>query len=241
LPVTKYDKIYADLKEKIETNEYLYQELLPSEHTFIEEYSCARNTVRRAIAQLVSEGYVQSMHGKGVRVIYQPQRPSQYSFGQIESFREASMQNKQQTRTKVVLFTELTVDEKIHLRTTFPIGTDIYYVQRIRYLDEKALIIDHNFFRKDIVPGLTREICEKSVYDYIENTLHQSIVTTKRMFTVERVTSLDDKYLELNECNCVAVVSNSTYNADGIMFEFTQSRHRPDYFVFYDQAHRAKK
>ena len=31
-----------------------------------------------------------------------------------------------------------------------------------------------------------------------------------------------------------------TYNAQGIMFEFTQSRHRPDRFVFYDLAHRGK-
>jgi len=236
----KYDKIYADLKSKIEEGVYPFQELLPSEYTLIEQYGCARNTLRRAIAQLVTMGYVQSLHGKGVRVIYQPQPPSQYSLGRIESFREASLHNKQQAQTKVVLFTELTVNEKIHARTLFPIGSEIYYVQRVRYLDGKALIIDHNYFRKDIVPGLTIEICEASVYDYIENTLRQNITTTKRAVTVERVTALDDKYLELNDCNCVAVVSNSTYNADGIMFEFTQSRHRPDYFVFYDQAHRIK-
>lgn len=237
---TKYDKIYADLKEKIETGEYPLQALLPSEYALIEQYGCARNTLRRAIAQLATLGYVQSLQGKGVRVIYQPQPPSQYSLGRIESFREASLQNKQQTQTKVVLFAELIVNKEIHARTMFPIGIEIYYVQRVRYLDNKALIIDHNYFRKDIVPGLTKEICEASVYDYIENVLRQNIVTTKRTVTVERVTDLDDKYLELNNCNCVAVVSNSTYNADGIMFEFTQSRHSPDYFVFYDQAHRVK-
>lgn len=237
---TKYDKIYADLKEKLETGQYAFQGLLPSEYTLVEQYGCARNTLRRAIAQLAAIGYVQSLHGKGVRVIYQPQPTSQYSLGRIESFREASLQNKQQAQTKVVLFTELIVDEKLNARTTFPIGDEIYYVQRVRYLDGKALIIDHNYFRKTIVPGLTKEICEASVYDYIENTLRQNIITTKRTVTVERVTDLDDKYLELDDCNCVAVVSNSTYNAAGIMFEFTQSRHRPDYFVFYDQAHRVK-
>lgn len=237
---TKYDKIYADLKGKIETAEYPFQKLLPSEYTLTEQYGCARNTLRRAIAQLATIGYVQSLQGKGVRVIYQPLLPSKYSLGRIESFRGASLQNKQQTQTKVALFTELIVDEKIHGRTMFPLGTEIYYVQRVRYLGNKALIIDHNYFRKDIVPGLTKEICAASVYDYIENVLHQDIITTKRAVTVERVTDLDNRYLELNNCNCVAVVSNSTYNADGVMFEFTQSRHRPDYFVFYDQAYRIK-
>jgi GntR family trehalose operon transcriptional repressor len=238
MPAAKYDQIFHDLRQKIECLEYVAQELLPSEHSLIEEYHCARNTVRRAISQLVAMGYVQSIHGKGVYVIYNPSEPSQYSLGQIESFREASQRNNQQTETKVIVFTKLSVDDRIHTRTMIPIGTEIYYVQRVRYINGTALIIDHNYFRADIVSDLTKEICEASVYDYIENTLHQVIITTKRVVTVEHITASDEKYLDLNGCNCVAVVSNSTYNIDGVMFEFTQSRHSPDFFVFYDQAHR---
>ena len=54
---------------------------------------------------------------------------------------------------------------------------------------------------------------------------------------------IDEKYLHLNvkDYNCVAVVSSQTYNSDGVMFEYTQSRHRPDYFQFQDIAVRKKK
>ena len=72
MPKAIYDMIYRDLKEKIETEQYAYQELLPSEHNLISLYGCSRNTVRRALAELASEGYIQSMQGKGVRNIYQP-------------------------------------------------------------------------------------------------------------------------------------------------------------------------
>lgn len=235
----KYDKIYQDLKGKIETGEYSFQELIPSEMHLTVQYECSRNTIRRAIANLAAMGYLQSMHGKGVRVIYQPYQQSQYSLGKIESFKEAAERNQKLTKTKVVLFTELEVDEKMAVRTNFPLGMVIYYIQRVRYMDKKALIIDHNYFRKDIAAGLTKDIAKHSIYEYLEKVLHINIVTTKRMMTVERVTELDEKYLELNDMNCVAVVSNSTYNADGVMFEFTQSRHRPDYFAFYDQAQRS--
>ena len=34
----------------------------------------------------------------------------------------------------------------------------------------------------------------------------------------------------------MAVITSRTYNGDGVMFEFTQSRHRPDYFSFQDNA-----
>ena len=49
--------------------------------------------------------------------------------------------------------------------------------------------------------------------------------------TVEKMTQIDEKYLDLDDYNCLAVVTSQTYNGDGEMFEYTQSRHRPDYFV----------
>ena len=72
----------------------------------------------------------------------------------------------------------------------------------------------------------------------MEQTLHMTIVNSKRIMTVEKMTQIDEKYLKMNadDYNCMAVVSSQTYNSDGVMFEYTQSRHRPDYFRFYDNA-----
>ena len=227
---TKYDQIYEELRERIEQQEYGFQQLLPSENTLVKEYDCSRNTVRRAIGRLAGEGYVQSLHGKGVRVIYQPGHPSEFMLSGIESLKEAVARNRKEYSTKVVCFAELTVDERIHGRTTFPVGAEIYYIQRVRYIEGEALIIDHNYFLKDVAKGLTPEIAEQSIYEYMEQVLGENIVTTKRKVTVERATQIDEKYLKLGDYNCLAVV----------MFEFTQSRHRPDKFVFYDLAHRVR-
>lgn len=92
---------------------------------------------------LAEEGYVQSMHGIGVRVIYRPVRQTSFTIGGIESFKESAQRNGLKVSTKVVQFMELTAH---------------------------------------------------SIYDYIENTLEMSIVTSKRIMTVERVTEIDEKY-----------------------------------------------
>ncbi len=238
MPKSKYQTIYKDLKEKIETGIFPRQELLPSENTLIQDYDCSRNTVRRAISHLASDGYVQARQGKGVRNIYQPVEQASFTLGEIESFRESARRNKQVSKTKVVLFTELIADTALARRTGFPEGTPVLYLQRLHYLDGKALILNHNYFRKDQVPGLTPEIGEQSIYRYLEEDLHMVIVNSRRIMTVEKITQIDEKYLELNaeDYNCLAVVTSSTYNSDGIMFEFTQSRHRPDYFRFQDNA-----
>lgn len=236
MPKAKYADIYKDLKNKIENGEYEFQELLPSENTLILDYDCSRNTIRRAISELVSDGYVQTMQGKGVRNIYQPSMQATFTIGGIESFKESAVRNKQDAKTEVVLFTEITADSKISKRTGFPVGSELYYLQRVHYLDGKALIINHNYFLKEVAKGLTPEIASHSIYAYLENELGVSIVNSKRIMTVEKMTEIDEKYLDLGDYNCLAVVTSQTFNKDGIMFEYTQSRHRADYFRFQDNA-----
>ena len=240
MPKAKFESIYKDLKQKIENGEYPYQELLPSENTMVDIYSSSRNTIRRAVLELAEQGYVQSLHGKGVRVIYQPVDPADFTLGGIESFKESAERNHRKTSTKVIQFTEITADARVSANTGFAVGSELYYIQRVRYLEDKALILDINMFLKSLVPGLTKKIAEKSIYEYIENELGMAIVTSKRKMTVERATEIDEKYLELNDYNCLAVISGQTFNSDGIMFEFTQSRHRPDYFCFQDTATRKR-
>lgn len=240
MPKAKFEQIYRDLKRKIENATYGFQTLLPSENILTEVYSCSRNTVRRAISALAAEGYVQSLHGIGVRVIFQPVEQAAFTIGGIESFRESAARNHLNACTRVICFMELTADERISRRSGFPVGSELYYIQRVRYLDKKALILDINMFLKEKCLGLTKEIAEDSIYTYLEQECRLNIVTSKRKMTVELVTEIDEKYLELGDYNCLAVISSQTFDADGVMFEYTQSRHRPDYFCFQDTAVRRK-
>ncbi len=238
MPKSKYDAIYKDLKLKIEAGDFPRGELLPSENSLIPVYGCSRNTLRRAIARLVTDGYVQTIQGKGVRNIFIPVEQTSYTIGDIETFKESSLRNQKNGSTRVLRFVELTADERMAGRTGFPAGSELYYIQRVHSLDGKPLILNHNYFLKSAAPGLTPEIAEQSIYEYLENTLHMTIVNSKRVITVEKITEIDEKYLELNvnDYNCLAVITSHTYNSDGVMFEFTQSRHRPDYFRFQDNA-----
>lgn len=241
MPKAKYGYIYRDLKEKIESGFYSYQEMLPSEHALVLEYGCSRNTVRRALAELTADGYVQPMHGKGVRNIFQPVEQAAFTVGGIESFKESALRNQRQAFTKVLQFTEITADERVAKRTGFEPGAELYYIQRLRSLNGTPLILDHNYFLKKLTPGLTSETASRSVYDYLEGELGLVITTSKRTLTVERVTQLDEKYIDLNDYNCMAVITSQTFDDNGIQFEYTQSRHRPDCFRFQDIASRRRK
>ncbi len=236
----KFEAIYKDLKEKIEDGTYGYNAMLPSEYQLIEIYECSRNTVRRALSMLSEDGYVQSIRGKGVQVIYEPTNYAQFTVGGIESFAETAKRNNLKSVTKVAQFTEMVVDESTARRTGFPIGEEVFYIQRVRFLDGVPMILDINVFLKSEMPDLTPEIAVNSIYSYLENNLGMQIVTSKRRITAERATQADAKYLDLKDYDFMAVITGQTFNSNGTMFEWTQSRHRPDYFVFYDTAVRKR-
>ena len=240
MPKAKYEGIYHSIQKRIEAQDYPYQSLLPSENTLIEEYDCSRNTVRRALAELVADGYVQTMQGRGVRVIYQPVGKTTFTIGGIETFQETARRNRLHAVTKVTKFETVIADECFAAKSGFSVGDELWSIERVRYLDGKALILDVNYFLKEFVPGLTPEIAANSIYEYIENTLGMQIITSKRRITVEHATARDEKLLDMGTYGCVAVVVNQTFNATGLLFEYTQSRHQPDYFCFQDIATRKK-
>ena len=238
MPSAKYGAIYRSLRYAIENGEYAFGQALPSEHKLTQMYGCSRNTVRRAIQQLAEESYVQSIHGKGVLVIYHKQEQTLFSMSGIESLKEATAKNGLSLFTKVIRFEELVIDERLGRLTGFPENSRVYHVIRVRYLNGEAMIIDHNYFLKDVVKDLTPEIAAGSIYEYMEKTLGETIMTTRRKYTVELPTDLDEQYLDLKGYQAVAQVGSQTLNKDGVMFEYTVSRHRPDRFVFYEVAQR---
>lgn len=65
-------------------------------------------------------------------------------------------------------------------------------IKRVRRIDGKRVILDINHFVSDVIPGLTRDIAEQSIYAFIEQTLQLQIAYAQR--TIEAVPrSKDDQ------------------------------------------------
>lgn len=242
MPKERYESIYHELKRRIEEQIYPAGAFLPSESQLTSLFHCARNTVRRAAAQLAAEGYVQPIHGKGVQVIFRPKDKAEFIVGGIESFRESALRNHRVPDTRVVVFEQLQVDPALAERTGFAPGSPVWHIERVRYLDGAPLIRDINYFLCDQVGALTPEIARDSVYRYLEQELGMQITMSKRRITAERASQEDRELLELSRqgFDFVAVISGKVFNSGGVLFEFTQSRHRPDAFYFYDTATRTR-
>lgn len=231
-----YYSIYEDLRDKILERFYPYQTYIPSERELVNIYQCSHNTLRKSISVLMLHGFVQPIRGKGVLVIYQPERRANFVLGDIETFKEAAARNHLQARTTVRVFEQIVADMSLAEATGFSVGDELFHLERVRLFDGKALIRDKSYFLASSLPGLTASIAEDSVFAYAENVVGMKIVTSKRTVTMDYALAEDRAVMDLLDFDMLAVVTNHTFNEQGVMFECTQSRHRPDYFTFHNTA-----
>lgn len=237
MPKAVFQQIYHNLKRKIENGTYPYQSFLPSEAELTQTYDCSRSSVRRALSVLATDGYVQSQQGKGVRVIRNPALEDSDAYQGLETFNEqAARRGFTNPHTKVLTFEEVTADEQLAEITGFAVGSKLTHILRARYANGMGISTDESFYLSDEVPGLTVEDVANSVYEYLEGTLGIKIVTSKRTITIDAATPVDEKYIDLGGFNAVGVMRSHTFDADGVMIEYTETRQRPGFFTYHETA-----
>ncbi|MFC7319516.1 trehalose operon repressor [Halobacillus campisalis] len=234
----KYIVIYNDLVQMIQHGEFMSGDTLPSEHELSDQFSTSRETIRKALNLLSQNGYIQKVRGKGSVVL--DHNKFEFPVSGLTSFKELSDQLGQDSKTHVhEVFVE-SANNKLRERLNCSKEVKIWKVSRSREINGERIILDKDFIREDIVPSITKSIAENSIYEYIENELGLEISFAKKEILVEPVTEEDEKYLDVEGHTQMVVIRSFVYLADATLFQFTESRHRPDKFQFVDFARRTK-
>lgn len=233
---SKYLNIYNEIVNKIDKDELEPNMKLPSESELMQSYDVSRDTVRKALNLLEQNGYIQKLKGKGSFVL--DVHKIDFPVSGLVSFKELAGIMGEKSRTIVKELEIVEPDQFLMKQLNVSKEDEIWKVVRVREIGKKKIILDKDFFNKKYVPSLTREICEDSIYEYIEKVLGLKIGYAKKEFTVQQCTEEDKKLLDLESFNMVVVVKNYTYLDDTSLFQYTESRHRPDKFRFVDFARR---
>ncbi|EOD01213.1 trehalose operon repressor [Caldisalinibacter kiritimatiensis] len=232
----KYLNIYSEIANKIENGEFKPNMKLSSENELMKEYGVSRDTVRKALNLLEQYGYIQKIRGKGSYVL--DVNKFDFPVSGLISFKELSKKIGMKTNTILEVLELIKPDEYLMKQLKISENNQIWKVVRTREIGDKRIILDKDYFNKKYIPSLTKEICEDSIFNYIENELGLKISFARKEITVQQATKEDKKYLDLENYNMVVVVKNYTYLDDASLFQYGESRHRPDRFKFVDFARR---
>ncbi|MGX7131320.1 GntR family transcriptional regulator [Enterococcus songbeiensis] len=227
--VNKAKNIYEDLKRRILMGEFDKYQILPVEKSLEAKYKVSRNTIRKAIRQLNSEGLVYSKLGSANIVL---QRVSVKDLlidsGNMD---RSSVIQTDLIETKVLSLEKVKVNDSLASRTMFPAGAICYHVIRLRIINGSPGMIDDSFFLSDIVPNLSKEIAEQSIYRYIQSVPNQKIIGSRLVDRIILATDFDKTHLQLKKENCVGLTQNWSYLDDGKIFEYTEIHFSPEHYV----------
>jgi GntR family transcriptional regulator, trehalose operon transcriptional repressor len=232
----KYLVIYRQIAEKIQDGEFPPGEKLPSEHELMEAFHASRETIRKALNQLAQNGFIQKVQGKGSIVL--DAAKFDFPVSGLVSFKElaSSLGNRHVTYVEKLELIE--PDTNVQKQLQALPGSKVWKVYRVREIDGEKIIFDKDYLKQMYIENLTEKICASSIYEYIENELQMKISFAKKEIIVEEPTEEDREYMDLDGYSNVVVVKNYVYFDDASLFQYTESRHRPDKFKFVDFARR---
>ncbi|SEN71899.1 GntR family transcriptional regulator, trehalose operon transcriptional repressor [Mesobacillus persicus] len=232
----KFIKIKEELADQIRNGKMEVGALLPSENELAERYSASRETIRKALNMLSEEGFIHKVQGKGSIVL----DVSKFDFpiSGLVSFKELAKKMGHRAKTIVEEFEQIRPTTEMKKTMRLEKDDAMWKIYRVREIDGEKIILDKDYLVEKFAPDLTKEICQNSIYEYLEGELGLTISFAKKEITMEMPTEEDCRYLDLDGFQYIVVVKNFVYLDDASMFQYTESRHRPDKFRFVDFARR---
>lgn len=141
--VPLYEQVMSRLKGMMDAGQLHIGDTLPNEVQLCERFGVSRITVRRAVAELVRQGYLEKKQGKGTFVTVPG---STMDLTQISSFSDTCRRRGSVPSTKVLDCRLTAANQKDRL--DLKIGQDQKVVEsvRIRYSDRIPVMIEINHF-----------------------------------------------------------------------------------------------
>ncbi len=230
----KYFLLKQKLLEKIESGEYAEEMIIESERELMDVYQVSRITVRHAIDDLVNEGVLYRIQGKGTYV----KSPEQtQNLIRLSSCTEDVKRLGRVPSKKTTLSEKKASDTKTARSLHISEGESVFKFGRITYADDEPLNYTVTYLPEKIFPGLDRYDLEKrSLYDIIEK--DYQIRFTKARRIIEAVLPYKEiaGYLGIDENVPVILFHCITYgqvHGKEMPIEMFHCYYRTDQYKFY--------
>lgn len=229
--MNKYEKVYNDIKEKIMNNTIKTGEFLKKEDDLAKDYNFSKLTVRKALAMLEAEGYIQKIKGKK-SIVMEKRNLENLPLTSIQTTQEINKMQNINIKTNLLSLYIVQGIEKLMKEFNVSEDADFYKVVRINSLDDEVLSYSTSFFDRKIVPFLNEDIAKNSIYEYLENDLNLKIAYSRRDIKFRKITPEEQEYFKLKGINMVVVIETHAYLSNGTLFQYETIIHQPEKFTF---------
>lgn len=192
---SKYIEIFHEMEKDIKAGKFRDTRKLLTEDEYIQLYNVSRNTVRRAIDMLIRKGYCYPVQGKGIFL------RKHLMDGCINLENIGGLTHDFAPRdvsTNLISFIEIPADEDLADKLEVPIGTILYYIERLRLIDKKPYSLERMYYRKDLI-RLTENIVSTSILSYFRTQPGMKMTFNDYVLRAVKITKYEADLLGLKE------------------------------------------
>lgn len=233
LDSTSSVSLYFQLKEifinKIRNKEWNHEDKIPAEMDLCKQYCVSRITIRKALSELVNEGYLIRKRGKGTFVSLPKIEQNLSSFYSLsEEFKKMGFF----PHSDLLEFSLQIPSPEICKALSLSEDNMAYYFKRLRYADDVLIAIEFTYIPADIFLGIKEEdIKEKHLYDVMRDCYGVIPIFAEESIGATLIGEKESIYFRLKK-GCPAIsINRLTYSNDRCI-EYTNGVIRGDKYKF---------
>lgn len=229
-PIPLYYQVKEKILDKINKGVFNVGDIIPSETELQSLYKVSRITIRRAIQELVHEGYLSTQQGRGT---YVSQPKVIQDLNLITSWAETMEKLGMHPETKSIKFTQEPAHTPIAKLLEIEAGRPVYRIDRLRYAGGEPLCIMTNYLVPEIVPGLLEKgLIGESLYETLEK--GYGIELSRAVEKVEAKAADKDEaaLLRVKKGFPLLYVVRTTYDANDTPIEVVTAYNRGDRYAY---------
>lgn len=221
--LSKEQSLHQTVKDQlihdIQSKKYPVYSQLPTEAELCKSFEVSRTTIRNALQQLVNEGYIERVQGKGTFVKHQ--RIKQTLTSTEGSYVEQLKLQGKHPEVRVLDLTVIPTDEILSAALEIEEGEPLNKLERIRYADNQPLQYEIAYLPWRLTTGLRKESCEGSLYSVLRDELNLPIARTEEHLHITKADQVVASHLGVAEGDACIQIETYAYLEDGTKIEYS--------------------
>ena len=225
-----YHQVETSIRKDIANKLYLSGQSIPTELELQEKFSVSRETIRKAVTNLVNAGLVEKKKGVGTFVTY-PKIVHRvgYIYGSYEEILARGMI----PGTTFIEKKKIKPPEPMRQEMALEKGATVIKVKRLRLVNEEPVAILSSYLPSDLVPGLARvKFKSNSLYHTLERIYHLTLSEGDEIIEAGSIRGQDADWLQIKKGSPILVVKRLTYLDNSTVIEKLTALYRSDKFKY---------
>lgn len=213
------------LLERIERGELKEGDIIPSENELSKDYSVSRMTAKKAIDNLTMKGLVERVKGKGT-FIKEKEKKIELPLNRLRGFTQKVREMGLEAKNIVPVLEIKKADKKIANFLGIDENSEVWYMERIRQIDDTPAVFEQSYIAVSLLPNLTQMNLLNSKFEYVKS-LGFEISDSEREISAEIPNDYVASALHLKRNEPILLAECITYLKDGRVLEYST--------IFYNQ------